>query len=243
MTYNALDSAKASPVGDTAAAYKLAHEQRSFEITQLVNRNNFFMVFQGVLLAGLVQSQGQAAPLMNFSVCLAGMVMALYQARMAGGAKYWQIRWEVAVKKLELLLLEDLKDEPRVVQLFTSDLGHLTEAERERINKINSTKARLADQLNTRSKFTDELIQEDLRLPHGLRPICHFFSRLAAPFRTTISRRYSVSKIPLYAGTSLLFVWTLLWVHTFTLWGKTPAAWVISLAPWPDAFALAPFVK
>ncbi len=38
---------------------------REFEITQLAQRNNFFMIFQGVLLAGVIQS-AHSIPAVSF---------------------------------------------------------------------------------------------------------------------------------------------------------------------------------
>ena len=231
MGYDSKENAQQSPVGDTAAAYKLAHEQRAFEIAQLTNRNNFFMVFQGVLLAGLVQSQGGAPPVMNFFVCLAGMAISLFQAGMAGGAKYWQIRWEVAVKELELLLLEDLKQHPRVVQLFTSDIDHLSEKEKLRIKGINDVRA--TDKLNEAPGFIDGRIAEDLKLR----------SSWSVP-KHLIGMRFSVSKIPLYAGIVLFAIWTMLWLHTFSIWGVTLPAFFVAHLPWSaEVFRFIPLVK
>ena len=65
--------------------YKLCIETRNFEITQLINRNNFFMIFQGVLLAGTMQSSGSIA-IVSFLVCLCGLLISLLQTGMACGA-------------------------------------------------------------------------------------------------------------------------------------------------------------
>ena len=48
--------------------FKIALATRDFEITQLVQRNNFFMIFQGVLFAGVMQS-AHTKPLVSFLVC------------------------------------------------------------------------------------------------------------------------------------------------------------------------------
>src|SRR5450830_1129109 len=47
--------------------FKLCVEMRNFEITQLTHRNNFFMIFQGVLLSGVVQSS-HMFPVVSFLV-------------------------------------------------------------------------------------------------------------------------------------------------------------------------------
>jgi hypothetical protein len=44
-------------LSELKAVYKLAIETRNFEIHQLINRNNFFMLFQGVLLAAVFNNQ------------------------------------------------------------------------------------------------------------------------------------------------------------------------------------------
>lgn len=229
---NRRELAEQSPVGNLAAAYQLALDQRAFEIAQLTNRNNFFMVFQGVLLAGLIQSQGAAAPVMNFFVCVAGMAMSLFQAGMASGAKYWQIRWEVAVKRIEMLLLKELEDAPQLVQLFTADMTHLSPTEQIEIRRINSLGARAHDKLNDTKGFIGKLVKADLTGP------------LPSLAKWAIKRRFSVSKIPFWVGVSLFLVWVLIWINTFSLLGKPVAAWLVEALPWRgDFFNFVAFVK
>ncbi len=90
------------------AVYKIAMSERQFEITQLVQRNNFFMIFQGVLLAGLIQAagNGKIIPIISLMLVLAGLLTAIWQIGMAAGAKFWQERWELAVNKIESDLIE-----------------------------------------------------------------------------------------------------------------------------------------
>lgn len=96
------------------ALFKIALEKRDFEITQLVQRNNFFMIFQGVLFAGVMQSS-HTKPVVTLLVCLAGLLISLFQVGMASGAKFWQEYWEEALKKIEgrLLLHIHHSDESR----------------------------------------------------------------------------------------------------------------------------------
>lgn len=84
--------------------FKIALEKRDFEIAQLVQRNNFFMIFQGVLFAGVMQSN-HSKPVVTLLVCLAGLLISLFQVGMASGAKFWQEYWEEALKKIEGRLL------------------------------------------------------------------------------------------------------------------------------------------
>ena len=90
--------------------FKIALETRNFEISQLVQRNNFFMIFQGVLFAGLVQSS-HPKPVVSFLVCLAGLLVSFYQVQMAAGAKFWQEYWEAALHKVEEELVRDLAEQ------------------------------------------------------------------------------------------------------------------------------------
>ena len=90
--------------------FRIALETRNFEITQLVQRNNFFMIFQGVLFAGLVQSS-HTKPVVSFLVCLAGLFVSVYQVKMASGAKFWQEYWEAALHLIEQELLTHLANE------------------------------------------------------------------------------------------------------------------------------------
>lgn len=98
--------------------YLLAITTRNFEITQLVQRNNFFMIFQGVLLAGLLQASnnGHVTHVVAFLVCLAGLLISILQFFMASGAKFWQERWEHAVEMAEGKLF------PNAGPAFNADL-------------------------------------------------------------------------------------------------------------------------
>jgi len=89
--------------------YRLSLAARDFEINQLVQRNNFFMLFQGVLLAGLLQASGSGniIPVVSFLICSIGFLISLLQLLMAAGAKFWQERWEHAVENAEKRLFPD----------------------------------------------------------------------------------------------------------------------------------------
>lgn len=98
--------------------FTIALETRNFEISQLVQRNNFFMIFQGVLLAGMIQSS-HSKPVVSFLVCLAGFLVSLCQVKMAAGAKFWQEYWEAAVQDIEKELIKHLSNpEARRSKLF-----------------------------------------------------------------------------------------------------------------------------
>jgi hypothetical protein len=212
--------------------YELALKQREFEIAQLTQRNNFFMIFQGVLIAGLVQSQGTAAPVINFLVCLIGMCVSICQIGMAGGAKFWQIRWEVAVKELELRLFEAMQDSPRkMIQLFTVDGRYLSESEIKRINAINERPARKDDQLGYIKGAVANLVREDFDNGRGEPKSMKARLLTKSPLRFAVLHRFSVSKIPLWIGLFLFLFWFLLWLNTFFIGAHSPLGWLNSLLP------------
>jgi len=103
----AKDNSDATNTATLKLRFQIALETRNFEISQLVQRNNFFMIFQGVLFAGIVQSS-HAKPVVSFLVCLAGLLVSFYQVRMAAGAKFWQEYWEATLQLTEKELVGDL---------------------------------------------------------------------------------------------------------------------------------------
>ena len=73
--------------------YEISVNTRNFEITQLTNRNNYYMLFQGVLLAAVFSNQA-SKPLVEFLICLAGIGVSYNHVKVASGAKFWQEYWE-----------------------------------------------------------------------------------------------------------------------------------------------------
>ena len=76
------------------AIYKLSIETRNFEINNLIQRNNFYMLFQGVLLASVFSSQA-SKPNVESLICLSGVFISWFQIKSSAGAKYWQEYWEL----------------------------------------------------------------------------------------------------------------------------------------------------
>ncbi|WP_165673475.1 RipA family octameric membrane protein [Metapseudomonas otitidis] len=92
------------------AVYEVSIKARDFEISQLIQRNNFFMLFQGVLLASVMQAEN-SRPFVELVVCITGLLVSIYQIQMASGAKFWQEWWESRVEHFEDLLCSKLKTE------------------------------------------------------------------------------------------------------------------------------------
>jgi hypothetical protein len=117
--------------------FQIALETRNFEISQLVQRNNFFMIFQGVLFAGLVQSS-HSKPVVSFLVCLAGLMVSLYQVQMAAGAKFWQEYWEAALQRIEEELVKHLSSpaarRAKIFHLFHEDEHVYLQMVKDRLN-------------------------------------------------------------------------------------------------------------
>ncbi len=108
--------------------FEIAMRLRDFEITQLTQRNNFFMIFQGVLFAGLVQS-GHQIPVVSFMVCIVGFFVSLFQVGSASGAKFWQEYWEQKQS-----YFEELARDKKPLELFHNDDCLYTKTVKERLN-------------------------------------------------------------------------------------------------------------
>jgi hypothetical protein len=174
--------------------YQTCIQARYFEITQLVARNNFFMVFQGVLLAGLAQaSSGKPIPVVSFLICTAGVASAVMQILMASGAKFWQERWESELERVEKQLLSHLaSDELRTVPVHPLfSLGH---------------------------QGAIDLVRERL-------------SVRSASVRLLV-HKFSVSRIPIFAGISFLTIWMLLLLCTVAgPWGNIIPSFIVGFPP------------
>lgn len=182
--------------------YSLSIELRNFEISQLVQRNNFFMIFQGVLFAGICQSAGQL-PVVSFVICLVGLAVSLFQAAMAAGAKYWQEHWEINCRKSEDSMIELLKKH-RVYRYMNDRFDIDMPAEID--EKLLRRKA-LVHLFQDNSNKDD--INKNVWLGRPRAPLVNFL----------ILRRFSSSRIPIYVGLALAVGWGILFISTFRLDG------------------------
>lgn len=194
------DSRVQAAVNDLEAwtsIYKMCVELRNFEIAQLVQRNNFFMIFQGVLLAGVCQSSGQI-PVVSFLICVAGIGVSFMQAAMAAGAKYWQVHWELNTKKAEKQMIRTIVQH----KLLRAKL----EADELSIN--SGLMAKLQNRKLFAHLFQDEGGRTDVF--EGLvesRRYAWFMNRF-------INFGFSSSRIPIYVGLLLFLVWSVLLANT-----------------------------
>jgi hypothetical protein len=61
--------------------YEIAIKTRNFEIQQLVQRNNFFMIFQGVLIACIIYSNN-TVPFIHTAICFIGIFLSFSKCKL-----------------------------------------------------------------------------------------------------------------------------------------------------------------
>ncbi len=178
------ENSKEDPINN----FEVALRMRNFEIEQLAQRNNFLMVFQGVLFAGLVQSD-HTKPVVSFMVCVAGFVVSFFQVRMASGAKFWQTYWEIKLQECEYenrkknepeLFIEDKTFKPEHLLFYHNDSAEIYDTLYK--NKVK----------NTMKKWKCPWIKKQ------------------------VLKKYSVSRIPIYVGISFSIIWGLLVLCTIS---------------------------
>lgn len=211
-------------VGSRSKGLEVDLRLREFEINQLTQRNNFFMIFQGVMIAGLVQSQGTAAPLITFSMALLGVATSTLQIGMAGGAKYWQSRWEASTRSSEIAIVLELSRQKKLaVQTFTHDAALLTDEERKQVADWNAQHPDPEDQITTDPKFIRNGVMVDIEAgpKKGLRRYADWWVRKYA-----IAPKWSVSRIPIWIGAALFIFWLVIAANSFRVAGFDPASLV-----------------
>ncbi|MBW2186934.1 MAG: hypothetical protein JRG71_11235 [Deltaproteobacteria bacterium] len=188
MSENTNDTEKEKGVNcrmsELKSLYKLSIETRNFEINQLMHRNNFFMIFQGVLLASVLQIE-MYRPLLLFIVSLTGVCVSYYQMQVACGSKYWQIWWENRVRFFENKLkenkeieLEENRESEDFELLFAKDIQEIQQE-----------------------------VESDLRMEGGKLGRNGLLNCL-------IAKRYSVSRAPVMVSIALMVSWALLSLTT-----------------------------
>ena len=198
-------------VGNRSKGLELDLRLREFEINQLTQRNNFFMIFQGVLIAGLVQSQGTAAPLITFSMSLLGVATSVFQIGMAGGAKYWQSRWEASTRSSEIaIVLELIRQGKLAVQTFTHDSRLLTPDEQRLIKAWNDQQPDPDQLITDDPDFIKTIVLADISTVHRnvVRKIADVWVQKLA-----IAPKWSVSRIPIWIGAILFIFWATIALH------------------------------
>lgn len=192
--------------------YAITVKTRNFEIAQLIQRNNFFMIFQGVLLACVISSK-DTVPFVQFIICFAGFYIAYCQTKVAAGAKFWQEYWESEVYKAEEQLQDLYKNASIIEQknlnnnldllnfipLFTKSKDQVYSQVSERLLKTSSSTF-----INSPFYITLPPIKLNrfMQLISGetLKPNIFSTNKL-------ILEKPSVSKIPIHVGQCLIITW------------------------------------
>lgn len=193
--------------------YYIAVKTRNFEITQLVQRNNFFMIFQGVLIACIINSNN-TVPLIHTIICLVGIGVSFYQMQAASGAKFWQEHWETEVSEAEnrLEFFYKAKGVNDFHKLFNKNIEDVknniyTKFYKNDKNKLNPHFWE-NDTFKADSKFWAKDFYYDALIKYF--PF--------TPTKTRILSKPSVSKIPIQVGRFLLCIW-ILTIFSTTNWG------------------------
>ena len=198
--------------------YYIAVKTRNFEITQLVQRNNFFMIFQGVLIACIIYSNN-TVPFIHTAVCFVGVFISFFQMQIAAGAKFWQEYWEIQVYEAEERLRKfyaDIKNNADFHTLFNKDLIKVK-------NSIYTNFYKDEDDKKN-SKYWQKEIINGTEIKKFNAPAefwerkfhSNFFIKYF-PFtrsKTRILTKPSVSKIPVQTGRLLLISWLFLFISS-----------------------------
>lgn len=183
-----LDKTKIEKIKQLQSVYEIAIRTREFEISQLIQRNNFFMLFQGVFLAAVFQNQA-SKPYIEFWLSLLGIFISIYQTQVAAGAKYWQEYWEVRLGDIEEKLKKAMKtsnNESFFEPLFPID----------RKDPIHQ-KTQGTLKKKTKEKYNGP------------------FSKI--PNHLILKGKYSVSRVPIIAGITLTLFWFAIFAQTISI--------------------------
>lgn len=184
------------------AIYSECVKQRGFEMAQLIQRNNFFMIFQGVLFAGICQSAAMV-PVVSMIICLVGLSSSLFQAAMAAGAKYWQEHWEVSTREAEIEMTLWLM------------------AHRLLRTQVSKRKFKIRGDLLDRLEMRRTVVHlfEDNKNREKISKTLRKSRPWAKIMNIIIMMRFSASRIPVYVGLAFAVAWFVLFLCTFRIEG------------------------
>ncbi|NAR16805.1 hypothetical protein GPS63_00500 [Acinetobacter haemolyticus] len=206
--------------------YEITVKTRNFEIAQLIQRNNFFMIFQGVLLACVISSK-DTVPFVQFIISCAGFYIAYCQTKVAAGAKFWQEYWESEVykaeKQLEALYKNNsLLDGKKIntnfqlqsfIPLFIKSKEQVYSQVSERLLKTSPTTETTSPLYITAPPIKINRYIKLLFSGETLKPSIFSTNKL-------ILEKPSVSKIPIHVGQCLIITWALLMLSCLGVYNK-----------------------
>lgn len=197
------------------SVYEITIETRNLEIGQLVQRNNFFMIFQGVLFACLIYSSN-TVPYVQLILCLVGFYVAYSQTAVAAGAKYWQEFWEKKLADIEEILFsfykkqDDNNDKKIAIEDNSTEFYQLFSTPQDKI--YENVVSQLDKHIEANS-FRDKV---NIRLNQFFnnRPFIWLTWPKIIYSREIILNKPSVSKIPIRVGRFFMIAWGLLFIST-----------------------------
>ena len=199
------------------SVYEITIETRNLEIGQLVQRNNFFMIFQGVLFACLIYSSN-TVPYVQLILCLVGFYVAYSQTAVAAGAKYWQEFWEKKLADIEGILFnyykkqDDNNDKKMTIEDNSTEFYQLFSTPQDKI--YENVVSQLDKHIEANS--CRDKINIKLNLFFNHKPFIWLTWPKIVYSREIILNKPSVSKIPIRVGRFFMIAWSLLLIST--LW-------------------------
>lgn len=196
---NANTDSKESPVSDPVLAYRFACERHAYELGETISRNNFFMVFQGVVFAGAL-NLGKAAgsEWIWVLVCLLGLVMSGFQFWMAASGRHQIVRAEQIAAFRELDVIASLAPGATRYHFYTDPNEGEGTVERKVSFGLPSYDG--VSTMRTRAGLGDDKDECDW--------ICH-------PIASAILVRWWPSKISIWVAIALFVFWLLMLVMQF----------------------------
>jgi len=199
------------------SVYEITIATRNLEIGQLVQRNNFFMIFQGVLFASLIYSSN-TVPYVQLILCSVGFYVAYSQTAVAAGAKYWQEFWEKKLETIEQNLFNFYKkqdndeDKKMAIDDNNTEFYQLFSTPQE---KINQDVIKQLDRNLVSGTFKDKFNNLVNKILNYRFLSCVIWPKIFYS-RELILKKPSVSKIPIRVGRFFMIAWGLLFIST--LW-------------------------
>lgn len=198
--------------------YYIAVKTRNFEITQLVQRNNFFMIFQGVLIACIIYSNN-TVPFIHTAVCFVGIFISFFQMQIAAGAKFWQEYWEIQVYEAEDRLKKfysEVKGIKDFHTLFNQDIVKVKNSIYTNFYKDENTRKN-SEYWDTKNENGIEIKTFNAPADFWKKSFLYELFTKYFPFARSKSRiltKPSVSKIPVQTGRLLLISWIFLFISS-----------------------------
>lgn len=191
----------ANAVQDPAIAYELAVSRHRYELEQTISRNNFFMVFQGVIVGGSFSigfgTLEQRA--LWLLVCILGVCMSIQQTRMALAGRYQIASTRRLAAQRELDLLNAVGTDRHTFFFFPPGTKGLSDGIRQ---------GRLSDSIPNYSEAGVKTVRESFGLSG--KPSCSEW--IDYPVKKLMSRGgRSPAQIAVHVG----FLMTCYWVAAF----------------------------